>query len=96
MRVSPFDSLADWPVGTVAAAIDDGSGPRRHGPTQQMFPLASITKLLTALAALVAHEEGTLPLDEPIVETPDLNVLMAQSDRSSAGNGSDASAGGQS
>lgn len=65
--MSPFDSLADWPVDTVAAAIDDGNGPRRHGPTHQPFPLASITKLLTAMAALVAHEEGTLPLDEPIV-----------------------------
>lgn len=65
--MSPFDSLADWPVGTVAAAVVDADGTHRHGPTAQAFPLASVTKLLTAMAALVAHEEGTLPLDEPIV-----------------------------
>ena len=65
--MSPFDSLADWPVETVAAAVVDAGGTHRHGPTDQAFPLASVTKLLTAMAALVAHEEGTLPLDEPIV-----------------------------
>lgn len=38
----------------------------RHGDTAEPFALASITKLLTAMAVLVAHEEGTLDLDEPI------------------------------
>ena len=66
--MSPFDQLHDWPVDRVAAAIVGPSGTTRHGPTDQPFALASVTKLLTAMAALVAHEEGTLPLDEPILE----------------------------
>jgi CubicO group peptidase (beta-lactamase class C family) len=65
--MAPFDSLAVWPVESVAAAVvRHGDEPRRHGDTAQPFHLASVTKLLTALAALVAHEEGTLPIDEPI------------------------------
>lgn len=67
--MAPFDLLPHWPVDTVAAAIVDRDGARRHGPTDRPFPLASVTKLLTAMAALVAHEEETLPLDEPILET---------------------------
>jgi CubicO group peptidase (beta-lactamase class C family) len=65
--MNPFDALAEWPVDTVAAAIVDPGGTHRYGPTDKPFALASVTKLLTAMAALVAHEEGTLPLDEPIV-----------------------------
>ncbi|MEZ5245054.1 MAG: serine hydrolase domain-containing protein [Acidimicrobiales bacterium] len=64
--MSPFASLADWPVTTVAAAVVDRDGIHRHGPTDLAMPLASVTKLITAMAALVAHEEGTLPLDEPL------------------------------
>lgn len=75
--MSPFESLDDWPVDTVAAAVIDGDGVHRHGPTERPFPLASITKLLTALAALVAHEEGTLPLDEPVVGEATAADLLA-------------------
>ena len=65
--MSPFENLARWPVNRVAAAVVDPDGTvHRHGPTEAPFPLASITKLFTAMAALVAHEEETLPLDEPI------------------------------
>src|SRR5204862_1446688 len=35
------------------------------GDTGATFPWASVTKLLTALAALVAVEEGVVELDEP-------------------------------
>ncbi len=45
-----------WPDGTVD----------RFGPTDGSFAVASVTKLYSAMAALVAHEEGTLDLDEPI------------------------------
>lgn len=62
----PFASLADWPVDTVAAAVVDRERTHHYGPTDLAFPLASVTKLITALAALVAHEEGTLPLDESV------------------------------
>jgi CubicO group peptidase (beta-lactamase class C family) len=37
----------------------------RHGDQQRAFPLASVTKLLTAHAALVAVEEGAIELDQP-------------------------------
>ena len=36
-----------------------------HGPRQQVFDWASVTKLTTALAALVAAEEGIVDLDQP-------------------------------
>jgi CubicO group peptidase (beta-lactamase class C family) len=62
-----FDLVNEWPVDNVAAAVVGSDGVvRRHGPTDRAFPLASITKLLTAMAALVAHEEGTLPLDDAL------------------------------
>jgi len=35
------------------------------GPDTRSFPWASVTKLATALAVLVAAEEGTLALDDP-------------------------------
>jgi len=36
-----------------------------YGPRDPVFRWASVTKLVTALAALVAAEEGTIDLDEP-------------------------------
>ena len=36
-----------------------------HGTTAHMFRWASVTKLVTALAALIAAEEGVIDLDEP-------------------------------
>jgi CubicO group peptidase (beta-lactamase class C family) len=36
-----------------------------HGPRERIFRWASVTKLVTALAALVAAEEGVIDLDEP-------------------------------
>src|SRR3954451_360201 len=36
-----------------------------RGPREHVFRWASVTKLVTALAALVAAEEGVLDLDEP-------------------------------
>ena len=35
------------------------------GPVERTFPWASVTKPATALAVLVAVEEGSLALDEP-------------------------------
>jgi CubicO group peptidase (beta-lactamase class C family) len=66
-------SLADalrtvdaWPVPTVAAAVVGPGGVlAAHGPTGQVFRLASVTKPLAALAALLAVEEGAVELDEP-------------------------------
>ncbi|MFL6138402.1 MAG: serine hydrolase domain-containing protein [Frankiaceae bacterium] len=56
-----------WPVGSVAVAVvlADGTVAGRRGDAAAPFPLASVTKLLSAYAALVAVEEGAIELDEP-------------------------------
>jgi CubicO group peptidase (beta-lactamase class C family) len=55
-----------WPVGTAAVGVTDASADAgARGDRAATFPWASVTKLLTALAALVAAEEGVLELDEP-------------------------------
>lgn len=61
--------VADWPVRTVTAAVvrPDGSV-ATTGPADQPFRLASITKMLTSWAILVACEEGTLELDQPVAQ----------------------------
>ena len=59
--------LADWPVGSAAAAVVGPDGVvERTGPDQR-FRWASITKLLTALTVLRAAEnrtDGAVGLDE--------------------------------
>ncbi|MFC5153408.1 serine hydrolase domain-containing protein [Streptomyces amakusaensis] len=65
-----MESLAmieNWPVPTAATAVvrADGTLAGSHGPLGHRFPLASVTKPLTAYAALVAYEEGAVELDEP-------------------------------
>ncbi|MEV6398381.1 serine hydrolase domain-containing protein [Streptomyces sp. NPDC051907] len=59
--------IENWPVTTAAAAVvrADGTLAGSHGPTSHRFPLASVTKPLTAYAVLVAYEEGAVELDEP-------------------------------
>lgn len=59
--------IDDWPVETAAAAVvrADGTLAGSHGPTNQRFTLASVTKLLSAYAVLVAVEEGAVELEEP-------------------------------
>ncbi|WP_399091425.1 serine hydrolase domain-containing protein [Streptomyces sp. BBFR2] len=59
--------IENWPVPTAAVAVvrADGSVAGAYGPQEHRFPLASVTKLLAAYAALVAIEEGAVELDEP-------------------------------
>ncbi|NLU71654.1 beta-lactamase family protein [Streptomyces sp. HNM0575] len=62
--------IDDWPVPTAAAAVvsrNDGTAAlsAAHGSTGERFALASVTKPLTAYAALIAVEEGAVELDEP-------------------------------
>lgn len=54
-----------WPVEHAAAGAVRGSETWTHGPADRKFAWASVTKLFTAMAALVAAEEGVLDLDEP-------------------------------
>jgi len=59
--------IDNWPVPTAAAAVveRDGTLAGAHGPQHHPFPLASVTKPLSAYAVLVAVEEGALELDDP-------------------------------
>lgn len=61
-----LQQLDDWPAPHAAAGVADaGSVLAVHGALERVFVLASVTKLFTAYAALVAVEEGTIELDEP-------------------------------
>jgi CubicO group peptidase (beta-lactamase class C family) len=64
--VDALRQLDQWPVGVACAGVVTRNGPAGvHGPVDQDFRWASITKLATALAVMIAVEEGTLALDEP-------------------------------
>jgi CubicO group peptidase (beta-lactamase class C family) len=64
--VEALRQVAEWPVGTAAVGVTDATAARAAtGDSAVTFPWASVTKLLTALASLVAAEEGVLDLDEP-------------------------------
>lgn len=56
-----------WPVDHAASAVvgADGTMLASHGDLDRVYPLASVTKLLTAFAALLAVEEGVVELDDP-------------------------------
>ncbi|MGE5131410.1 MAG: serine hydrolase domain-containing protein [Gemmatimonadota bacterium] len=62
---NPLDQVASWPV-TAAVGVASASGlMETTGPESQPFRWASVTKLLTTLAALDAVQRGLLDLDEP-------------------------------
>jgi CubicO group peptidase (beta-lactamase class C family) len=64
--VAPLDALARWPVGAAAAgAVGPGGVRATAGPLDEPLAWASVTKLLTALATLVAVEEEAVGLDDP-------------------------------
>ena len=55
-----------WGAEHAAAAVVRAEGVvAQHGPAGHVFRWASVTKLATALAALVAVEEGVVDLDDP-------------------------------
>ena len=64
--VDALRAIDAWAAHTASAGVtraNDEVGVR--GPRNVALPWASITKLLTGLAVLVAVEEGTVDLDEP-------------------------------
>jgi CubicO group peptidase (beta-lactamase class C family) len=64
--VKALQRIDEWPAPNAAAGVvRDGRIVSAHGPRERVFRWASVTKLLTALAALVAAEEGVIDLDEP-------------------------------
>ena len=63
--MAALDLPADWGADTWAAGTVDRDGTTTvAGAVDARFALASVTKLLTSLAVLVAVEEGTIGLDD--------------------------------
>lgn len=63
--MAALDQLDDWPAGRTAGAVLTPAGVVAvHDSLEQPFSWASLTKLVTALATLVAVEEGTVSLDD--------------------------------
>jgi CubicO group peptidase (beta-lactamase class C family) len=64
--VDALRQVDDWPVGRAVAGVTRAEASvATTGDTQAPFPWASVTKLATALAALVAAEEGAIDLEQP-------------------------------
>lgn len=64
--MSALDLTAQWPVNSVAAAIVGPDGAiDTIGDPDRPFNLASISKMFAGYCLLIAHEEGTLRLDDP-------------------------------
>jgi CubicO group peptidase (beta-lactamase class C family) len=64
--VDALRPVADWPARTAAAGVVSATDELGAvGPRDATLAWASVTKLLTALAVLVAVEEGVVDLDEP-------------------------------
>jgi CubicO group peptidase (beta-lactamase class C family) len=64
--VRALEHIDTWPVPTAAAAVVASDGiVAVRGPSDLILRWASVTKLVTAYALMIAAEEGVLDLDEP-------------------------------
>jgi len=64
--VQALAQVDEWGADNVAVGVlAGGEVADTHGERTRVFPWASVTKLATSLACLVAAEEGTIDLDEP-------------------------------
>jgi CubicO group peptidase (beta-lactamase class C family) len=64
--VRALHQIDAWPVPFAASGVTRADGVvATHGDTARVVRLASVSKPITALATLVAAEEGVLDLDEP-------------------------------
>ncbi|MGI8880145.1 MAG: serine hydrolase domain-containing protein [Jatrophihabitans sp.] len=78
----PLAVLDAWPVPNAAAAVLSADGiVTQRGDLTQRFALASVTKPLAVLGALVAVEEEALGLDDPaitdVVDSATVRHLMS-------------------
>ncbi len=78
----PAELIAEWPAERIAMVATSPNQPQPDivGDIHTPFRLASITKVMTALAVMVAVEEGSVELDGPVPETPrgvTLRMLLA-------------------
>ena len=64
--VNALRQIDDWPVELAAVGVARaGAVLATRGPRNAVVRLASVSKLVTSLATLVAAEEGVVDLDEP-------------------------------
>jgi CubicO group peptidase (beta-lactamase class C family) len=64
--VEALRQIDDWPAARAAAGVARADGVvATHGPVDEALAWASVTKPATAVAVLVAVEEGIVDLDEP-------------------------------
>ncbi|MDK8510160.1 serine hydrolase domain-containing protein [Corynebacterium bovis] len=56
----------DWPVDHVSAAVVADGRVTSHGDADRVYALASVSKLVTAYAVLIAVEEGAFGLDDTV------------------------------
>jgi CubicO group peptidase (beta-lactamase class C family) len=61
--VEALEQVDGWPCDHVAVGVA-GAAEATHGEADRRFPWASVTKLASAVAFLVAAEEGLVDLDE--------------------------------
>jgi CubicO group peptidase (beta-lactamase class C family) len=68
--MSSLDAVATWPVTNASAAVVTAAGVvETFGDQTRHYDLASVTKPLSALAILVAVEEGAVELTDPADES---------------------------
>lgn len=62
-----LSEIEDWPVDNAVSVVIDGQGAiaGQHGDTDRPYALASVTKLLSTYAFLIALEEGAIGLEDP-------------------------------
>ncbi len=65
MTGDPLAALATWGTEAAAGYTTCAGSTATVGPPDRVFPWASVTKLVTALATWVAVEEGVTDWDEP-------------------------------
>lgn len=67
--MAALEQLDRWDVGTAAAAVVGNDGVvATHGAPERSFALASVSKVLAAIAVHIAVEEGTVRLDDDVQE----------------------------
>jgi CubicO group peptidase (beta-lactamase class C family) len=67
VAIPALQSLSLLGASRAGAAVIDPTGVIEiAGSTDEVFPLASVTKMLVAYAVLIASEEGSLSLDDPV------------------------------
>jgi CubicO group peptidase (beta-lactamase class C family) len=71
----------DWPVGRAGAALVSPSGMETAFQGEvtggDQLEVASVTKLMTSLAALAAVESGRIDLDQPVLQARDAGAAEA-------------------